>query len=299
VSDIAAPAGPTARTVAVIDFLTAHPESSFTMSEISRGTGISKATLHDLVNALFAADYLYQSAERRWSLGSALIRVGNAAMGSRAGLIDLARPLMAEISSQFDVQCVASGVLGDDIVILARTGRRLVGNPWYEVGEHIPYAPPLGNVFAAWERQDHLERWLARGPAGAERRARLTEDLARVRDQGWASALTVDARHQLQRLLSQVGTADRSDAHDLLSAALAALDDQHYILSPDADARYQVDYISAPIFRGAGRVAMALNVVGMRESLHRSDIERIAAQLRNVADRLGTPFAHPPSHSPV
>ena len=68
------------RTVALLDFLAAHPDERFGLSDLARRLDINKATAHALTAALTNAGYLLRHpVDKRYSLGPALIAIGNAA----------------------------------------------------------------------------------------------------------------------------------------------------------------------------------------------------------------------------
>ena len=72
---------------------------------------------------------------------------------------------MEELAAHLGAQVVASSTVGDEMVLLATTGRP--GPMWlaFTVGQRVPLAPPLGTVFLAWAGPDAVER--VAGPARA------------------------------------------------------------------------------------------------------------------------------------
>src|SRR3954453_392414 len=120
---MARPAPATDRAVAVLDFLAQHPDERFSLSELCRQTGISKGTAHGQVAALLDAGYLLRHpADKRLSLGPALVALGAAAAARQYEAVDDARPEMRALAAELGVQCVASAAFGGDMVLLARTG---------------------------------------------------------------------------------------------------------------------------------------------------------------------------------
>ena len=59
------PAPGAERVVAVLNFLAAHPDESFTLSELSRRLDLNKATCHALLMTLTQAGYLLRHPTRR------------------------------------------------------------------------------------------------------------------------------------------------------------------------------------------------------------------------------------------
>ncbi len=56
---------PTARVVAILDFLARHPHDRFGVSELARRLGLSKPTCLGIVTTLTASDYLVRDAQRQ------------------------------------------------------------------------------------------------------------------------------------------------------------------------------------------------------------------------------------------
>lgn len=279
--------GPTGRTIAVLNFLALNAESEYSFADLARQTGISKATLHDIVKVLVANSYLRRAANGRMSLGPAIIGLGEAAVGSQLGVLNVARPVLQDIATDEGLQCIASTVSDDYIVILARYGDRLIRSPWYEVGEQIPFAPPIGTVFLAWGEDADFQRWLDKGgdlQAGFDHEE-VRAAVAAGRARGYTFGLRVNARARLQSVLASLeGEESLEEARSRVTGLLLAMEDERYLV-PDLeeDRPYDVDFISAPVFDVAGRVGLSINVVGFTRPQSGSDIHRIGRRLRRAA----------------
>ena len=282
--------GPTGRTVAVLNFLALNSESEYTFAELARRTGISKATLHDIVKVLVENAYMRRSTGGKLSLGPAIIGLGDAALGSRLALLNLARPLLSQLAATEGLQSIASTVADDEILILARHGDRLVRSPWYEVGERIPFSPPIGTVFMAWGDDAELQRWLEK--AGEVRfdldhdEVRRAVDAARAR--GYTFGLRVNARERLQSMLHGLeNEASIDTARARVGELLSEMEDERYLVAELSDrSLYDVDFISSPVFDPVGRVSLAVNVVGFTRPQSRGQIERVGRLLMSVAMRI-------------
>lgn len=280
--------GPTGRTVAVLNFLALNPESEFTFAELARQTAISKATLHDIVKVLVENAYIRKGASGGLSLGAAIIGLGDAALGSRLALLNLARPLLSRLAEAEGLQTIASAVTGDEIVILSRHGNRLVRSPWYEVGERIPFAPPIGTVFLAWGDEAELDRWLGSSGDAPVDHQEIKNAVGAARSRGYTFGLRVNARHRLQSVLNGLET-DRSIglARERVGELLSEMEDQRYLVAELSDgSQYDVDFISSPVFDPLGRVSMAVNVVGFTRPQTRSRIESLGRSLAALATRV-------------
>ena len=95
---MARPSPAVERTTAILDFLAAHPNEPWTLSELARRLDLNKATAHSLLSALTDAGYLVRHPIRKdYALGPALIGVGRAAL-SQYPVVDFARPEMRRLA---------------------------------------------------------------------------------------------------------------------------------------------------------------------------------------------------------
>ena len=273
-----------ARVVRVVDHLAAHPGQGFGLSELARALGMSKATAHGVCTSLTDAGWLLRNpVDKTYTLGPALIAAGHAAGARQLDLVDHARPMMEELAARLGAQVVASSLVGDEMVLLATSGRP--GPMWlaFTVGQRVPLAPPLGTVFLAWAGPEAVERWLDRlGPrATDEDKERLRAALGVVRRRGYALNLEAVANLNLSRALS-----GRDDA-GALAVVVEELAHEEYLLQElEAGATYRLSQISAPVFGADGAVALALTVVGLPEKLSGEEIPRYGDTLLEVARRV-------------
>src|SRR6266542_1698075 len=153
------------RSVAVLNYLAAHPGEKLTLSEIAREVELNKATLHAILSALTEAGYLVRDPARKsYGLGPALIALGNAASSTQPA-VDYALPEMQALTDELGLDCVASAPIHDEIVILARSGTPRPFGVYVLPGQRLPLTPPIGTVFVAWSTQEEIDHWLSRlGP---------------------------------------------------------------------------------------------------------------------------------------
>src|SRR4029079_18989374 len=111
---MARPAPAIGRTIALLNFLAAHPDEAFGLSELARRLDINKATAHAMLATLTASGYLLRHpTTKSFTLGPALIAVGNAAGGRQLEVVDYARDEMRRLGEDLGVQCVASAAIGE------------------------------------------------------------------------------------------------------------------------------------------------------------------------------------------
>nr|MDT0666132.1 helix-turn-helix domain-containing protein [Micromonospora sp. DSM 115978] len=115
------PSPQTERLLDLVDLLASRPTDGFTLAEIARVVGVSKATVHPMVVALTRRGWLLRHPElRTYRLGPTLIAAGRAAaQGGTA--IDAARPVARDLSVATGLPCVAlvaGGIPGEDDELL-------------------------------------------------------------------------------------------------------------------------------------------------------------------------------------
>jgi len=123
------PALAAARSVEILNFLASHPGESFTLSELSRHLNLNMASGLSVLKALTDAGYVHRHhSHKTYSLGPALVAVGYAAL-ARYQVIEIALEEMRRLAAECDTECVASVVVGDEIVIVGASGRPRAGGP--------------------------------------------------------------------------------------------------------------------------------------------------------------------------
>ncbi|MCU1460536.1 MAG: transcriptional regulator, IclR family [Acidimicrobiales bacterium] len=277
---MARPAPAVERTVALLEFLAVHPNEAFSLSELARRLDINKATGHAMVAALTDAGYLLRHpVDKTYSLGPALIAIGNAAGARQFEVVDYARREMDQLARELRVQCVASAEMGDEIVLLARSGETEPLSLSVPVGQRLPLVPPLGTVFLAWESPDAIDRWLRRlGPrSGNAALARYREAVATVRRRGYSIGLEP---------APAPGPRASRGRRMLRDAAVEVVEDhphdEYILLELENAASYRLSHIAAPVFGADGRVALALTLMGFRHQLSADQVPEHAARLRQA-----------------
>lgn len=290
---MARPSPAVGRVVAVLNFLAAHPDDGFTLSELARELGLNKATAHSLLNALADAGYVLRHPSRlTYNLGPAVIALGNAATGS-SPVVDFARDEMRALAEKFQLECLATAEVGDDMVILARSGvpgSLRTFDDLVQVGRRLPLVPPLGTVFRAWSDPEAVDRWLALlgRTAGEDELARYGDGLLAARERGYVVGLEADPRATLGRALAQLAGDERGKrVRDVVESLVDELGHEDYILVDLVrDASYFVNHIVAPVFGPEGQVSLALSLAGFRSRLTGRQVQRHGRALRDACDRV-------------
>lgn len=243
------------RALGILELLAERPQELLGLSEIARSLGMNKASCHATLTLLAERAYLVRHADKTYSLGPAILPIATSFLSDQDALPH-ARAAMAALSRDLHLDCVASAVVEDEIVVLARTSSPGSFGVDIRVGTRFALVPPVGTVFLAWAAREPVRRWLAAvaGERGEARRERLLDALAVVRERGYSVAL------------GHVGGS--GDIDDYLLFAL------------EESERLPVTHVAAPVFDPEGRVRLAITVVGFHEAVASRDVPRVAERLQ-------------------
>jgi DNA-binding IclR family transcriptional regulator len=263
------------RSIAVLNYLAAHPEDRYTLSEIARSTDLNKATLHAILGALTESGFVLREEERKtYGLGPALVALGGAAVEANPG-VQLALPHMQSLSDELGLDCVASTAIEDQIVILQRTStsRRPFGID-VEPGQRLPLSPPLGTVFVAWSSPIEIDHWLAQvGPSASKSDTkRYRQAVETVRARGYSLGLGGEPVPR-----SESPPRRRRSLEENVRAIRV---DEYALIELDHSATYRLNHIGAPVFGPTGRVDLALFLIGFQGDIPAAEVPRYAERLR-------------------
>ncbi len=280
-------AGPNNRVIDVINFLAAHPTETFTLSELAEHLGLSNGSAHRVLTTLTEARYLSRHPKHKtYSLGVALVAIGQAAMEKHRG-IDIARREMARLTDELKAQCIATAIVDDELLFLAKEGVPQTHDGLNRVGERRPFVPPLGLGHIAWADKKAITAYLARAQSTLSEPMReyLRTALGVIRQRGYAIAANGDALRALRQTATFPIDRQRDAAYwARVHSLIGALSEKEILLLELADAgEAGISYISAPVFSPSGSVTLELALSGMPNNLSVGEIERYAARLRAAA----------------
>lgn len=289
---MARPAPGADRTVAVLELLAAHPDERFTLSEVARFCDLNKATAHALLSALTERGVLLRHPEeKRYSLGPVLVAIGDAA-GRGYTAADFVQPTLDHLAATTGLWARAWAIGRDHLGVVADAGRpggRAGGGP-----ARLPLVPPVGALPMAYADPATVEAWLARAPASAGA-ADAAEALPVIRRQGYS----VTGASPEWRELTGTGPPadDPAGTEAAVRALLVAVARQRPLagMLDRGDAARPAD-VAAPVFDGAGRVALVLSVTMADDRpLDAAHVRSLAAAVVAAADRLSAEVAghHP------
>ena len=176
------------RALDIVELLAAG--SPLGVTEIARGVGLSPATAHRLVAGLASRGWVRQDADRRYAVGPAALRVGDA---SYRALGAAAAPALREAVRQTGETANLAVLEGGVMVYVAQSPSPHTLRIFAEVGRRVPlHSTAVGKVALAARPRDTWAELLARSPLEARTPQtlttveELTSELLTVRDQGFA-----------------------------------------------------------------------------------------------------------------
>jgi len=203
-------------------------------------------------------------------------------LGVQMRSADLARPHMEALADELQVECVASAVVGDEMVLVARAGALRAPTLPTAVGTRIPFEPPMGTAFVAWAPEAAQRAWFdALGPAKTpEIVAALERTLADVREAGYSVA----RGHRWHKEAAQVLSADepgrRDETAQQMHKLIAALPPDYESPRVDSD---DVRTVSTPVLGPQGSTVLVLSVTVAGRRALTADLPWTVERLRSAS----------------
>jgi len=277
---------PTARVVAILDFLARNPHERFGLSELARRLDLSKPTCLGIVATLTESGYLVRDpGDKTYRLGPSLITLGHIAQESMR-VNPAAREELRRLSDSFTTTAALSAVVDDRITLL-----ELVGPPGADVGVRVgqsyPFAPPVGLMFVLWD-DEALRGWLARPPTIPLRTdtARLDRVITECRASGYLVERLTPAGRRLYALMAGMSATLPDELRALLGELISDIGERVYLRGEaGARQRHDVSLISAPVYDHHRRQVMVASLQ-IGRALTDSEITKHARGLIASADAL-------------
>lgn len=283
---MARPAPAASRAVQILDLLVTHPTERFTLTELVRRTGMSLGSAHATLAVLEGSGHVSRNpTTRAYSLGPALVVAGVVALEHHPA-IDAARHVIEPLAEQLGTEVVVSARTVDEIIFIARSGRHSAFRPGVREGERVPLVPPLGAVFLAWSEDREIQQWLERSPDPSPEslaRHRSALELARIR--GFTATASSDTQRQLgERTFSLSDSPSNTDLRNDVAELFAVLATEDYpIIDLDAQRRFDVGNIAAPVFGADGEVIAAISASGFPPGLDAEAVITTGTKIRDAA----------------
>ena len=162
-----------------------------TVSQVASRTGLARPTARRLLMTLEQLGYV-RSVGGAYSLTTKVLEIGTAAIAAQ-GLWDVARPHLMALVSRTHESSSMSQLDGSDIVYTARVPVAKIIALSVSIGIRLPaVATSMGRVLLSELDPEDLDAVLEQPsrsgiiPRVVPSRAELDDDLAQVREQGWA-----------------------------------------------------------------------------------------------------------------
>jgi IclR family transcriptional regulator, acetate operon repressor len=178
------------RALAVLEAL-ARAERPVGVAELAIETGLPQGTAHRLLQSLQQRGYVRHEASRKYALGTAGLRLGDAAQRS---LARSARPYLGQLVELSGETANLAVLEGDDVVYVGQVSSPHTLRMFAEVGRHVPpHSTAVGKVLLAHLPRDRALGVLRRTglpprtPSTVTDLDELVRQLDLVREQGWAA----------------------------------------------------------------------------------------------------------------
>lgn len=161
------------------------------VGELSELTGLSQGTAHRLLQSLQQRGYVRRDGARKYSVGTAALRLADAAQRT---LARSARPHLAELVAISGETANLAVLEGDDVVYVAQESSPHTLRMFAEVGRHVPpHSTAVGKVLLAALPRERAVALLrrtglpGRTPTTITDLDAFTAELDLVAAQGWAA----------------------------------------------------------------------------------------------------------------
>ncbi|MFP1153708.1 IclR family transcriptional regulator [Mycobacterium sherrisii] len=253
---------PTARVLDVVELLARSAHAWPRFSDVVRELELTQGTVHAILKTLCDRGWASRDPiTKTFSLGPAFAVVA-ARMDNVRPLAHAARAAAVRLSREVGYAGSVVERFGESLVVTAFEGSPAT-QPAGIPGDRIPYTPPFGVAFAAWDSDEERRAWIRRGTGGnADRVRRLEHVLARTRERGFDVDWTTPA---LAQAVQVVGTLDSNamptPVRHILDQLLVEFTTIGFLSDDNPGRRKQpVVTIAAPVFDHRGHVALMLAV---------------------------------------
>ncbi|ORW52837.1 IclR family transcriptional regulator [Mycobacterium parmense] len=280
---------PTQRVVAIMQLLASQPGRAFSLAEISRELGISRATGHAILATLAVHDWvLRDAAAATYCCGPGIASLTGPAGDRRF------HGVLRELAENAGTQAFLARREGNAIVVVDSAGESASGMG-VERGLRMPLVAPFGRDYAAFATAGSRRTWLEGiGRPSAALSRRIGAVLDEIRERGYA----VD---RLSREYARVYTALRALGRDgepdaitaRLARAFADLTVIDFVAGELAgQGRHGIATVSAPILDEDGIASMSIGAAPFAE-LTAAQVGRLGRQVRAAARRIESRVAGP------
>ena len=268
--------------------LGSQPARAFSLAEITRELGISRATGHAILTTLVAYHWVVRD-------------VATAAYCWGPGIASLSRPasdrifhgVVQELAESTATQVFLARRAVNTIVVVDSAGESASGMR-VERGLRMPLVAPFGRDYVAWSTASAQRAWLEGiGKPSAPLSRRITAVINEIRKRGYAVERLSHEYVQVYTALRALGGDGEPDAITArLARAFADLTVIDVLRAElTANSKHSIATISAPILDEDGVVSMSISAAPFAE-LDAAEVERLGEQVRVAARRIGAQVAN-------
>jgi DNA-binding IclR family transcriptional regulator len=147
--------------IAIIAYLNRKAPRAAGLAEISSTIGISKSHCHSLLKTLTHFDWLsFDEDTKTYRLQSGIISDASSLLNSP--IINVIRPLLAELVQRLELPCVLSEPMSDDsFVVVDRINAHHIMEVSFPMGHRFSRnAAAQMRAYLAWQNPERIDRWM-------------------------------------------------------------------------------------------------------------------------------------------
>ena len=258
------------RLISIINYFASYPKQSFTVADIVKSLGISRATCNAFMVSLAQAGYLYRGSDKRYMLGPAILAIASQAQAAFAP-IDVARLEFRPLAEKLDAM----------IAVHAREGNVLIPQERVASARYLSliYPPnvrhalhPWGVLFLAPLDDAAIEASFdaATPPLSEDERALERRMVAFARAFGFLFAVHPPEGAKMERLRE------------------GEMSIGEFVTELDPDRNYRLLFIMAPVFDRNGHVVFDVAVSGFSGQYRGAEILRLAATILDACKKVSS-----------
>lgn len=270
------------RALSVLNHLSVHQQSVFSLTELSAALDVSPASMSAVLLAMCEAGYLERHPRHRtYSLGPAAVVLGHAA-SARHPVVEASRSELRRLAA-LGSECIGSAAVGDDIMILAIEGRPSGRSRGSWVGQRIPMVPPFGQMFVAWRTSAQIDHWLrALGSERVRSEAALLESMRVSRQRGFFVGLRNQPVQAVVDAVYESAAHPDPVAHNRLQGMIPDQIVGYSLDRIDDESLYDVANLVVPVFGPDAEVIYALTLYGL-EGISGGRLVEVAREMLDSA----------------
>jgi DNA-binding IclR family transcriptional regulator len=249
---------PTARVLDILELLVQPGTDGLRFSDIAKALDLTQATTHAILKTLTDRGWVVRDpSSKAYTPGPALAAVASRLSAVRPQ-VRAASAAAGRLSADLGYPASVVERVGDALMITAFEGAGPAG-AGMAPGDRIPYAPPFGVAFAAWDSPAGQQAWIERASAADPLLTqRLRDLLAQTRERGFDVDWTTPALAGAAKMMWTLPSAGLPPQVRLMMDRLLAEFTSIGLLGPSG-ATQPVATIAAPVF-AADRVALIVSV---------------------------------------